>query len=235
MTALSTIQSFCYEMALNPVPSTLLAVTDQTVNQYLYTFYAIGRDLLQAKCWTQLKRTHTITTAASADDYPLPTDFYCSLYDTMWNTTQKWKMIGPMTDSNYNNFLYGYGVYTNQTYYRIFGRPDVDQLELQPVPPDGETIKFDYISNGWINNAGTYGQTVTSDAATFVFDEDLMILGMKWKWLQTKGLDYQAIQAEYLDKIGKAQARFKGDHRVLLSPSDYWAMWPNVPEGNFTM
>lgn len=232
MNVLEMVQGFCYETNI-PAPSTLLSLTDPASLQLLHLFYATGRDLRQAKCWIQLKRTHSITTAGSADDYPLPSDFFCSLFDTAWNATQKWKLIGPLNDSDYNQFLYGYGVYTNQTYYRIFGRPSVDQFELQPVPPDGETITFDYISNAWINNAGTWGETISTNAATTAFDDDLMILGLKWRWYQMKGLDFVALRAEYEDKIGKAQARWRGDRKVLLSTSDFWNFAPNVPEGSF--
>lgn len=233
MNVLQIVQAFCYETGLNPVPTTLLSVTSPTYNQYLYLFYAVGRDLLQAKCWLQLKRTHTITTVAGDTAYALPADFYCSLFDTAWNTTQKWKLAGPLNDSRYDEFLYGYGVYTNQTYYRIFGRNGTDQFQIQPEPSNAETLKFDYVSHHWINNAGTWSETITSDSATIAFDDDLMILGMKWKWNQQKGTEYAAMQAEYYDKIGKAQARWKGDRKVSLSAYEFWSLLPNVPEGNF--
>lgn len=235
MNVLQIVQSFCYEMGLNPVPTTLLSVTSPVTNQYIYLLYSTGRDLLQARCWIQLKRTHSITTVLGDDTYALPSDFYCSLLDTAWNTTQKWKLRGPLSDSRYNDFLYGYGIYTNQTYYRIFGRNGTDQIQLQPVPPAGEVIKFDYISHHWINNAGTWSETITSDSATTAFDDDLLILGMKWKYNQAKGNEYLSMQSEYEDKIGKAQARYKGDRKVSLSPSDYFMAIPNVPEGSFNV
>jgi len=230
---LDILKGFSYEMGLNPVPTTLLSLTDPTILQYLHTLYAIGRDLRQAKCWVQLKRTHSITTTAGTTAYALPDDFYAALLDTTWNTTQKWKLRGPLSDSRFNELLYGYGVYTNQTSFRIFGRADSTKFSILPDPPTGNVIKFDYLSKNWIDNAGTFSETVTSDAAVASFDDDLLILGLKWKWLQTKGLSYEVIKAEYDDKIIKAQARWKGDRKVSLSSSDFWSFNPNIPEGNF--
>jgi len=65
-----------------------------------------------------------------------------------------------------------------------------NQLTLNPSPPDGETIAFEYISSGWVEGAdGTYKTEVTQDTDTFIFSDSLLITGLKAQWLVAKGLD----------------------------------------------
>jgi hypothetical protein len=61
---------------------------------------------------------------------------------------------------------------------------------LNPSPPDGETLSFEYISTGWVNGVdGTAKTEVTQDTDTFIFSDSLLITGLKAQWLVAKGLD----------------------------------------------
>lgn len=237
LSVLAIIKAVCEEQGITPVPTTAVSATDVNTKQLVGLLKATGRDLLQSKCWSQLKRTHSFTTTAGIENYDLPPDFYSKLFNTDWNTTQKWKLIGPTTDSRFDDLTYGYGLYTNQSYFRIFGRLTEKQFQLIPSPPDDQEIKFDYISDYWIYDTilGVPQWTsdiVTNDAIT-AFDSDLMILGIQWRLLRFKGLDYADIQAEYNSKINAAKARFEGDRKVRLGGETNDFLGINVPEGNF--
>ncbi len=233
-TALQLLQSFCYKSNLSAnVPTSLLAQTDPAILQLIHLFYEVGRDLVSRKCWPQLKRTHTFTTSG-VDDYALPSDFYCSLLDTAWDTTNRWKLRGPQTDAGYQNLKWGYAPISTWSSYRIFGRDTTSQFQVVPTP-GVVNMQFDYVSNAWIlNPPTTWGTTITLDTATVAFDDDLMLLGLSAKWMMNKGLDASQYQADYEKLISLANARWNGSFKTMLSPSDRgWFL--NLEEGNWNI
>lgn len=156
VTCLSLIQSVCYEMGI-PAPSTLVSVTDATRLQYLNLFYATGRELRQARWWPQLKRKFTVNLQSGRSQYYLPSDFYAALPQTQWDQGNKWELLGPMSDREWNYRLYGYITIENRKAYRVFG-PDLNengsrgQFEINPVPNtvlNGTPLTFEYISRSW--------------------------------------------------------------------------------------
>ena len=45
-----------------------------------------------------------------------------------------------------------------------------------------------------------------------VFDDDLVKLGLRAKWIEEKGGDYSGAKAEFDGKVDRALARYKGSH-----------------------
>jgi hypothetical protein len=235
MNVLEVCQAVCYESNV-PAPSSVFGSTDPGTLQLLHLYYATGRELRQAKCWPQLKRTHTITALAADTSYALPTDFYCATLDTFWDRSNQWKVHGPLSDSQYNEILYGYVAYENHKYYRIFGRVGEEQMQIQPPPAAGETLSFDYVSKNWIRDASvadTWVEAITADADYSAFDDDLMILGVKWRLYQHKGWAWEPLQAEYNSRIKKAQTRWTGSKKTTLYPTLTSNMNLNVPDGGY--
>lgn len=236
MNVFTLIRAICFELNI-PAPATIYLNTDPSVLQLLFLMYATCRELRQEKCWPQLKRTYSIT-GTGATSVVLPTDYYCSILDTFWDTSNKWKMAGPLTDSKWNEVLYGYATFTNRKYYRVFGRLGTNQIEINPAPPTGDVLKFDYISNAFVHHFtdDTWGEMIANDQDTFAFDDDLLILGTKAKWCQSKGLEWEPYQRDYKTRINQAQARWQGNRKVVMHPFDSYLYdaWPNIPDGSFT-
>lgn len=235
MTALQIIQSFCYKSNISAnVPTSLLAQTDPAILQLIHLFYEVGRDLVSRKCWPQLKRTHTFTTDGVSADYALPTDYESSLLDTAWDTTNRWKLRGPQTDAGYQNLKWGYAPISTWSSYRIFGRDTTAQFQVVPTPGVVD-MQFDYVSNAWINNAGTWGTEITSDSATVAFDDELMLNGLSVRWLANKGLDFGLYEKAYESSISTANSRWNGSFKTMLSPSDRGWFYPNIEEGGWNV
>jgi len=78
--------------------------------------------------------------------------------------------------------------------------------------------------------------TNLSDDDICLFDEDLMIEGMRWAYLRAKGLDYQQERADWEMMVKSAYARFNGSERINMSDdiSDYFD-WPNLPQGSWNV
>lgn len=237
MNVLQILQTVSYEgnlSILSPTSTGIASSTDPAVLQLLSMFNAAGRELLKAKCWVQLKRTHTITTVAGTTTYTLPTDYYCSLLDTFWDTSNRWKMIGPLSDSQFNTVFYGYAVIADRKVYRVFGRNGTNQIQLFPDPGTGDVLTFDYISNAWILNSATWQTTVAADANTVAFDDDLMILGTKALFYKEKGWAWEPFYQDFKSRIDAAQARYNGSKKISLYPGTPYLWYPNIPEGSWT-
>jgi len=220
-----------------PAPTALASTTDPAALQLKGLYLATGRSLVNAKCWPQLKRNYSFTTSDGVYVYDLPPDFDTYILETAWDRTNQRRLGGPLSDIEYNRLKYGIVNGPNYTCFRIFGRNTSSQIDLFPIPGDTDlTISFDYLSSGWIYDSGTtnWQTEILADTNTCAFDDEIMILGLKYRWLQAKGLDYQAYQIEFNQQIQTAQARWQGNVRVSLAPSDgYFAL--NIPEGSWNI
>lgn len=233
---LEIAQAFCYESNIPAPAAGFYNSTSPADLQLKFLIYAIGRDLRQAKCWPQLKRTTTITTSNGDDAYALPSDYYAPLPATHWDTTNQWQML-PVSDIEFNELLYGYYDTPTRTFYRIFGRNGTDQFQVYPTPGSTAlTLKFDYMSKFWIlTGASTWQETISADADTVAFDDDLMILGLKMKWYQMKGLDWTPLAEEYRMKIDRARGRWEGSRKTSLTGGTGFLNIPNIPDGSYTL
>lgn len=268
MNILEIAQAFAYEVNVD-APSTLLSLTDPADLQILNLIYSVSRDLRQARCWPQQKKTYSFTLSANRTKYPLPQDFYSALLRTQWDQDRRWNLNGPATDAEFTNRLYGVATSQNQITYRMFG-PDAGQytaggqFNVYPTPSGGEDLYYEYITknmfiptnwtpstvvalnsyisaNGNIYKYTTGGttnattapshtsgtvadgtaqalyisapyETVIANTDQSLFDEDIVILGLKAKWYQMKGLEYEPLQAEFQSKIDQADARWNGSY-----------------------
>ena len=95
--------------------------------------------------WPQLNRTATITLVAGQADYELPGDFSRYHYETFWNSSTNWAVIGPMSEIEYAQFL-GNATPAQTAGYFIFRASLMRGLLMWPTPGSGEageTILFD--------------------------------------------------------------------------------------------
>lgn len=230
MNVLQLCQAACYESNL-PAPSSLYGSTDPAALQLLNLFYSVGRELRQAKCWVQLKKTATITTSAGDTTYDLPTDFYASVLDTFWDQSNSRRVLGPRSDSEFNELLYGVTT-TAYKECRIFGVPGTQQIQIVPEPGAGETLSFDYITKNWILHSGSGAEAIAADTDTCVFDDDLMIIGLKSRLYQEKGWEWESLYTDYKSRITAAQARFAGYRLGSMYPKQRY-LETNIPDGTF--
>jgi hypothetical protein len=63
----------------------------------------------------------------------------------------------------------------------------------------------------WAYNTAPY-ELVLADTDLVVFDDDLVKLGLRAKWIEEKGGDYSSAKAEFDGKVDRALCRYKGSH-----------------------
>jgi hypothetical protein len=73
-------------------------------------------------------------------------------------------------------------------------------------------IAWEYASLNWVrSDSGTLQASMLSDTDTPILDSQAIILGVKWRFLQAKGIPTAAsMQTEYLDYVQQLIARDGG-------------------------
>jgi hypothetical protein len=78
--------------------------------------------------------------------------------------------------------------------------------------------------------------TNLNDLDLCLFDDDLMIEGLRWAYMRAKKQDYQQERADWEQMVKSAYARFSGPCRISMDDqSSELLEWPNVPAGSWSV
>lgn len=128
----------------------------------------------------------TVTLTFAQNQYDLPADWNWQVAETEWNRTLRWPLLGIKSSQEWQTYKGGIVSAGPRQRFRIWK----DKLVLNPSPPNGQTIAFEYIAKGWVlGTDGIYKEKITADTDTFVFSNSLMTTGLKAQWKAAKGLD----------------------------------------------
>lgn len=207
MTVLSTIQYVAGRTGVT-VPSSVLGTVDPQVLQLLRLLEEEGDDLRKRGPWTGIIKEATWTTTAAEDQGAVTTlasvGFEYIKKDTFWDRTAKLPITGPLSDEEWQarQAL----VITGPRYsWRIRG----GKMLINPVPAASHTFAFEYASKYWILGADgtTYKQYFTLDTDTILLPEDLVLMGLRWRWKKEKGFDYaedfRTYEMQVKDMLGR--------------------------------
>ena len=172
-----------------------------------------------------------VTLTFSQTQYTMPSDFDRQIDRTHWDKTQHWQMIGPETAQQWEWLTSGYISTGPIVRYRIFGS------YFQIWPPQGTQhyLGFEYISKSWARSVADVAQTsFTADTDTCIFPDRLMVLGIKNKYFQAKGLG--DIFREDLDaEFDIAVANDSGSQTLSMNPriAEVLLGWNNIPDSGY--
>ncbi|TCL70537.1 hypothetical protein [Rhizobium sp. BK251] len=174
------------------------------------------------------------------DTFDIPEDFSWFLNRTMWDRTNRWELIGPVSPQvdEYNRS----GVVTTgpRRRWRQVGLPNTCWRLWPPPSAPGDfpaTLVFEYVSKYWVRSAaGVRKSKMTIDTDEPVIDAQALVLATKWRLWQAKGFEYAAMQAEYLDYVQRLGGRDGGAADLTLARPvrDPYLLGPdNVQDGYF--
>lgn len=149
------------------VPGAIVGSADVTARQLLAIGQRVIKEMAIAYPWPKLYASGTITLAAGMASYALPAAFSYYHYDTFWNSSQRWKVLGPMSPQEYAE-IRGTGFEpTPFSRFQIRGITDTELL-ISPTPTATETLIFEYIADRPVRPA-TWTATTVYAAGAYTF------------------------------------------------------------------
>lgn len=183
--------------------------------------------------WQELISEYTFTTTAGTATYALPDGFRAFANLSQWDRTNYWRLSGPTPSMVLQWLKSGITVVaTNRRWFAIRG----NLFTIFPTPTTtGDVIAFDYYSKYCVLKQadGLFSPTFTSDNDTSRLDEGLLTLAVKYRFLQSKGMPFQAEYAEY-EALAEDLAADNGG-KGMISLNSPWrpVIGGNIPDSGF--
>ena len=144
MSLVTAVQNVANEAGYT-VESGVTTSTETTTKQLRVIAQRINREIADAFPWPKLYASGSITLVAGQESYALPAAFSWYHYETFWNSSTRWRILGPMSPQEYAE-IRGYGL--NTTVYQRFQVRGLSNNELliSPTPTasqNGNIIIFE--------------------------------------------------------------------------------------------
>lgn len=102
----------------------------------------------------------------------------------------------------------------------------------------GQTISFEYIDERpWADAGGNRLLNPSSDSDVFLLPDNLMLLGVRWRFLEAKGLEYGESFRLYEDQISKCMSDDKPADTLSINGTRGGSSLcgPSTSEGNWSL
>jgi hypothetical protein len=218
MSLLTIVQNACDRLGL-PRPSVVMASGDDTVRILRGLANQEGKELAARGTWQRLVREATFSTVAqTVQTGAVPSDFSHFINSTVWNYTQQEPLRGPLDPQEWQMLNAGL-VAPADLYFRVRG----NDFLILPDPPVGEEIRFEYVSSWWVDtDADGVGEADAwaADSNTALLPEELLTLGIIWRWLKSRRMAFAEEFAEYNVQVNQALGRDGGKRVVNMGAGD---------------
>lgn len=198
-TTLALLQSFLRLKGLE-VPASLYGATEAGPLQLLEIYLKTGRHLRQKRQWQALKRRVTYVTDGTESSGKTFTAVLGELpdhviFDTVWDNTARVPVYGPLDDVAYQQRQ---ALIPTGPLYEFYIRDN--KIYIVGGMPASHTLAFIFQSDNWVQtttSSGVYQDTITADANSAVFPDNLMTLGIEAFWRKEKGLEFATYLADF--------------------------------------
>jgi hypothetical protein len=191
----------------------------------------IGRALERGYKWQALKREYTFATVNGNADYDFPTDIRRFADLTIWDRDGARPLVKV---SNIGFQMLKSGIYVSGV--RWYFNVSNDQLNLSPTPSGVVTMAFNYYSKQFCETAAGAGlDDWASDSDVSRLDDNLMTLGVRYRYLARQGLPYGEEKAEYLAAISDLRADDSPHPIIDVGRIPGYEPQTNVPDGGWSI
>jgi len=221
-------------------PVSIVGNSDIQVAQLLELANTEGEELSARYLWAAKIRSNVFTLALASSqgkmngDVVVDGDFDYIINDTFWNRTLSLPVNGPMSSKEYQTTL----SFPFTGPYQRFQIRDAGVLYIEPTPTTTDTCAFDYVSKSWCESSSGDAQKLwAADGDIGRLDEDIMRLGLIWRWRHAKGLEYAEDFNMYEARVMDAMARDGGKKTADLGgkSSDYRQAGIVIPIGSWNL
>jgi hypothetical protein len=231
LSLLTIVQDAASRLGID-LPASVVANTNENVVSMLRLANQEGKALARRYPWRALTIEKTFTTTAAAvQTGAVPTDYDWMVPDTMYNRTSRRPVSGPINAAEWQS-AQAYLVTRVVDTFRMRGT----DILITPTPAAGETIAYEYVTKYWVDASVADGvgdkAAFTADTDTGLPDEEIITLGVVWRFLQRRGLDYSEAMLDYERAFNEAAMRDGGKPRLNMdrARSDRIPQPPLIPE-----
>lgn len=232
MTLLSLVNDALSEIALDTVQSVI-----STSNPRSPAAFAVAKAALAAVSrehnWPYLFSTAptTFPTVVAQKEYALPADFDRIITDTMYDSTDDYKMVGGVSPAEWQWVDINGGL-MDGTRFMVSGYGTGRKIVLTPAPDSVNTIAYFYKSSYLaVSSSGDAKATYDADDDVSKVPEDLVRMEFKWRYLKQRGLDYGEEFREAKEAADRAYAQSKNSPTITLAGGRMSSMYP-LTEGH---
>ena len=217
-------------------PSSVVGSADQQVRQLLALAQQDGKELARRYPWQVIVKEKTFSaTATETQSSVIPSDFDRFVPETFYNRTAKRYVEGPLNAQEWQNYKASTTNIISDAF-RVRG----DSLLMAPTPTADDSYAFEYISLWWCTTSGGTTPTLAAwaaDSNVGILPEEIMTLGVIWRFLRAKGLDYAEAFRTYEIQVMQAMSRDGGKRVINMGRSrDYSAPFtPTFPDGSWSL
>lgn len=236
MTLKTICQSALEEIGGWEVPSSFFGNTNLTAKSCLNLVQRAGNSLERRHRWVELIAEHTFNTADGTASYALPSDFRAFANMSWWDRTNFDPMFGPVSPAEWqflkSSVAGDTGTITK--WFRVKGSSST-QFFIHPTPTSTDSTAYDYYSKNWITKQSDSSAIAawSADLDTAKLDEDLLILDLKWRFLQAKGMPFEVELAEWKVMRDVLLAANGGSRRLSMDTQIIAKFSDNIPETGF--
>lgn len=202
-----------------PVPTVVFGSTAGDAVLWRNLAQREGRELARRHDWQAMMVEQTwTTTATEVQALALPAAYdHLPPDPEVWDRTGSARLTGPLSSrdwmilnsSSVNSAVAGW--------WRLTG----GALNIFPAPSAGRTYALEYVSKNWCATSLAVGQSAwAADADVGLIPEHLIALGITWRWLRSKGMDYAEEMSTYEREVEKAAARDRGMNIMVVGGAD---------------
>lgn len=186
MALLDIVKDAAALLGLSP-PSAVASAPDLTTQQLLAHATQAGKEVAAFHDWSGLSVGYAFAGDGVTTAFNLPSDFSRFAQGQLILLDGGWTRLNGPLDPRQLTALRAQSVSTiaNQFYRRG------SVITVTPALDIGRSAIFEYVANAWcVPTTGANKTRFTLDSDTTIFDEDLVMLGLVWRWRKAKGMDY---------------------------------------------
>jgi len=216
ITANAILNRVAVEVGFDP-DSDPYASSEQHFRQMTYLLQTCGEELALAYQWEILNKAYQVTTQdTDSGNYPLPQNFHYMIPQTGWERAENVPLFGPLSAQDWT-YLLGRDL-VSYTIYASFRIKDGQFSIFPQPPPNGLDINFEYQSQDWVQDGDdpdVQKATVEQGNDVPLYDRTLITRMLKLKWLEAKGFDTTAPQADFNQVFGFLTGKDKAGGEII--------------------
>jgi hypothetical protein len=213
MTVLSVVKRVALKIG-HDRPDMVFGATDRTELELADCATDTADMIAKAFDWQVLQQIQTYTGNGVSDGFDLPTDYDRMVEGAdMWSNRWTWPFNHIASTNEWLEYLTTPYTFVSGNW-TIYG----GQFHFLPIMSSTDVLKFFYVTKNKVKAAGGgLKESFTVDTDEFRLSENLLRLGMIWKWKSQKGIPYDEDIRAYETEFNKLMLSDKGARGVVRS------------------